>query len=118
MKPVDIIVIVLILIVVALIAYPLIRKMRKRETCCGTTREKNPKKHLSHVAGKYTLVIEGMRCKNCERQVANAVNGIDGLSAKVSLEKNTAIVSYEGEPCKEEAIAAIQKLDFVAYEMK
>jgi hypothetical protein len=47
--------------------------------------------------------------------VAKAINSVKGLSAKVSLEKNEAYVSYENEPCEEKAIDAVQKLDFVAY---
>jgi len=114
MKPADIIAVVVIVITVLLIAFPVINKMRKRETCCGTTKEKTPSKRLKHVAGKYILSVEGMRCKNCERQVANAVNSIDGLSAKVSLEKNEVLISYENVPLMGEAIDAIQKLDFAA----
>ncbi|MCR4938853.1 MAG: heavy-metal-associated domain-containing protein [Treponemataceae bacterium] len=114
MKASDIIAVVVIILVVQLIAYPMIKKIRKRETCCGTTKEKTPKKRLNRVAGKYVLSIEGMRCKNCERQVAKAINAIEGLSAKVSLEKNEAVISYEESPLEKEAVEAIQKLDFLA----
>lgn len=115
MKAVDIIAIIVIILLVLLISFPMIKKVRNRETCCGTKKEKTPKKRLGKVAGKYLLSIEGMRCKNCERQVANAINAIDGLAAKVSLEKNEALISYEDLPKKEEAIRAIQELDFLAY---
>ncbi|MCR5215230.1 MAG: heavy-metal-associated domain-containing protein [Eubacterium sp.] len=115
MKMIDIVVILIVILLVFVIIFPMIKKIANRETCCGTKREKTPRKHLSHVAGQYVLTIEGMRCSNCQRQVTNAINAIDGLSAKVSLENNEAIVSYEDKPRKEEAIEAIQKLDFLAY---
>ncbi len=111
----DIITIIVIVLIVLLISYPMIKKIRKRETCCGTKKEKTPRKRLKTVAGTYVLAIEGMRCKNCEREVAKAINSVKGLSARVSLEKNEAYVSYEKEPCEEQAIDAVQKLDFVAY---
>ncbi len=114
MKPIDIITIIAIIAVVFFISYPMLKKIRRRETCCGTKKEKTPRKRLKTVAGSYVLSIEGMRCKNCEREVAKAINSVKGLSAKVSLEKNEALVSYEEEPREEEAIDAVQKLDFVA----
>lgn len=114
MKPADIITIVIVITVIAAIIYPVLRKLKKRETCCGTVKEKTPHKRLKHIDGRYTLAIEGMRCSNCSRQVANAINSIDGLSAKVNLAKGEALISYEGSPHKEEAIKAIQDLDFVA----
>jgi len=109
----NIIAVIVVILLVLLIVYPMIKKIGRRETCCGTKKEKTPRKHLKHVEGKYILNIEGMRCSNCQRKVANAINAIDGLSAKVSLEKNQAVISYEKNPCKEEAIEAIQKLDFL-----
>ncbi len=115
MKLADIVTIIAIIFIVLFISFPMIKKIRSRETCCGTKKEKTPRKRLKHVAGSYILSIEGMRCKNCEREVAKAINSVKGLSAKVSLEKNEAYVSYENEPCEEEAIDAVQKLDFVAY---
>jgi len=107
--------IIIIVLLIGLITYPMIRKTLRRETCCGSVKEKTIKKHLKHISGKYTLSVEGMRCKNCERQVANAINEIEGLSSKVSLEKKEAIISYEKLPFKEEAIDAVQKLGFIAY---
>lgn len=39
-----------------------------------------------------TLSIKGMSCMHCSARVEKALNGIDGVSAKVDLESNSAKV--------------------------
>ena len=38
-----------------------------------------------------------MHCKHCANTVTNALNGLDGVTAKVSLKENSAEVSYDRE---------------------
>ncbi|MFQ8813804.1 MAG: heavy-metal-associated domain-containing protein [Gallintestinimicrobium sp.] len=47
------------------------------------------------VIGKKTVKISGMHCDHCVRAVTEAINKIDGVSAKVNLKKKEAVVSYE-----------------------
>ena len=47
------------------------------------------------VIGKKTVKISGMHCDHCVRAVTEAINKIDGASAKVNLKKKEAVVSYE-----------------------
>ena len=42
---------------------------------------------------KKEIVIEGMMCKHCSGRVEKALNGIEGVSATVDLEKNTAFIT-------------------------
>ena len=41
-----------------------------------------------------TLTVEGMSCGHCSARVENALNAIEGVSAKVDLEAKTAVVTY------------------------
>lgn len=38
-----------------------------------------------------------MHCKNCVQSVTEAINEIEGASAKVSLKKGQAVVSFDRE---------------------
>ena len=42
-----------------------------------------------------TMVIEGMSCGHCSSRVEKALNGIEGVSAVVDIDKKTATVSLE-----------------------
>lgn len=41
-----------------------------------------------------TMMINGMMCAHCSGRVEQALNAIDGVSAKVDLEKKLARVSF------------------------
>ncbi|MBQ9608010.1 MAG: heavy-metal-associated domain-containing protein [Lachnospiraceae bacterium] len=58
-----------------------------------------------------------MHCKNCEKRITEAINNIEGLACKVSLEKKEAVVSYEEEPMKEAVIKLLGDMDFLATEI-
>ena len=42
------------------------------------------------------LNITGMKCGHCVQNVTNALNALDGVTATVSLEENSANVQSEG----------------------
>ena len=64
--------------------------------CCsgGDIPQRNPvkDKNRNHYPFEATLEIGGMSCRNCAVHVENALNGLDGVWAKVDLGKNTATV--------------------------
>ncbi len=64
--------------------------------CCdyGSVIVKKPKK-LQHVIETKVISIEGMHCANCHAKVQNALNGLDGASAKVNGRKKQAVVKLE-----------------------
>ncbi|WP_111634857.1 heavy metal translocating P-type ATPase [Pedobacter cryoconitis] len=58
----------------------------------------------------HTYKIIGMTCKGCRDKVENALNGIDGIAAKVTLEPAEAIIAMEKHISTEklqEAISAV-----------
>ncbi len=60
---------------------------------------KNPvkDKNKEHYPFEATLEIRGMSCQNCAIHVENALNSLEGVWAKVSLSKRTAMVLMKSE---------------------
>ncbi|SFF93579.1 cation transporter [Sporolactobacillus nakayamae] len=89
-------IICVILIVFAFLALRSTRR-KMRSGCCGVN-EKPVKKinvrdrnsaHYPHVEH---MRIDGMTCQNCVTHIENALNSLDGVFAKVSLDKKEATV--------------------------
>lgn len=94
------VIIVLILVVVIVLAVKnSIPHFKGEGACCGGgsgIKAKKPKR-LDHVIAQKTVTIEGMSCENCSARVQNALNSIDGISARVNLRKKRATVKYAKE---------------------
>lgn len=116
MNPANVITVIAVLLLVLIISLPLIKKMKSGETCCGTEKVKVRHKKLKNPVGSYKLSIDGMHCQNCVKRITEAVNNIDGLSCRVSLEKKEAVISYEEKPMTDEVIKLLGKMDFLAIE--
>ena len=95
MKFQDILVILVFVIIVVPLVIPFLKKIISRESCCGTQLGKTENKKLKKIAGVKTVKIEGMRCKNCEKKVAQIINSIPQYRAKVNLRKKNAKIYYE-----------------------
>ena len=104
----------IIILAVIMITMPLFKRMRSKETCCGTEKVRVKRKKLKTVAGSYRLSVDGMHCSNCRKNAMDAINSIDGLSCRVDLEKKEALIEYESVPKTEEAIAALAAIGFLA----
>ena len=52
---------------------------------------------MKNIIGQKRVQIEGMTCENSKNRVENALNRVEGVSAKVNLKKKTAVVSMEKE---------------------
>ena len=52
--------------------------------------------------------IEGMRCVNCQNRVTEALNEIEGLSAKVSYKRKNAQLKMERQVSDEEIKKAVE----------
>ena len=97
--------IIVVLIVVVLLGFALkgsIKHFKGDSPCCGggggTVVLDIPDKKLDKpVLGKKVLKISGMHCEHCVKAVTEAINKIDGASAKVNLSENEAVVSYDRE---------------------
>ena len=93
--------------------WSLVKCFTGKKNCCGT--EKQPRikaKRLSAPIGSLSIKIGGMRCENCCRSVNAALNALDGVAAKVSLESGTASVSSERPVSDEELTQAVESAGF------
>lgn len=103
--------VIAVIVIVVILAFALkgsIKHMKGEGDCCGGGSGSRPKKvkakHLQHpVVGQMTLHIEGMTCEHCVSRVAEALNSVEGASAKVNLHRKTATVSYD-RPMEEETL--------------
>jgi copper chaperone len=91
---------VVICIVIAALVFLGSRNYRKnlRSGCCGSGSDAPPKRikvqdrDLSHYPYEKILDINGMTCSNCVTNVQNALNALDGVFSKVSLDQKKAVV--------------------------
>jgi len=112
---------IIILVVVVILIFALkgsIRHFRGEGACCGggsgSVKTKKAKKKTldGPVTGQRTIRISGMHCRNCANSVTNALNAIDGVSAKVSLKDNTAEVSFDRTVDDADLKQAVEKAGF------
>ena len=61
---------------------------------------------------KKIIAIEGMHCPKCAGRVENALNGIEGVNAKVNLSKKCAIASVNESVSDEAMKSAVEALGF------
>lgn len=61
---------------------------------------------------KKIVEINGMHCKMCSGRVEKALNELEGVSAKVNLEKKSAVISFKGEITDETIRNTITDLGF------
>ncbi len=78
----------------------------------------NVKNVKGEIKMKKTLVIEGMMCDHCRQHVENALNGIDGVSAKVNLEKKEAIVQLTKSISDETLVKAVKEAGYEVKDIK
>ena len=114
--------IIIILAAAALVIYALrgtVLKARgkSKSSCCGTPEAKAHKvddTDEAHYPFTYDLTIGGMACSNCARAVENALNGTDGVWARVDLGKKRAHVLTK-QPMEEDDFR--QMLSLTDYEI-
>ena len=92
--------VIVVAVVIVLLGFALkgtLKHLKGESPCCGggDTIIIEDKKLDGPVIGKKTVKISGMHCDHCVRAVTEAINKIDGASAKVNLKKKEAVVFYE-----------------------
>jgi len=65
-----------------------------------------------------TLQIKGMSCGHCSARVEKALNSIDGVEAKVSLESNSAKITLSKEIGDETLKTAVDNVGYEVTEVK
>jgi copper chaperone len=53
------------------------------------------KKKLKNIIGQKRVQIEGMTCEHCKNRVENALNRLEGVSAKVNLKKKRQLYLWK-----------------------
>ncbi|MDO5154723.1 MAG: heavy metal-associated domain-containing protein [Eubacteriales bacterium] len=112
-------VIILILIVMLIPAVKsTIKHMRGEGACCGGAKEKPVRKKIKGKKQSELIVkIEGMHCVNCKNRIENHLNALDGVVAKVSLEKKQARVLLYQEVDHTKITEVIEALGFAVTEL-
>ena len=79
------------------------------ENCCGASCDINGSDNIINDKNimKQEFKVEGMMCNHCRTHVENALNSIEGVRAKVTLDPPVAAVESEREISKEELQKAI-----------
>lgn len=113
--------IIIIVILAGLIIFAVVqtvRKFQKGGGCCG---EHQPTEKSNSAKGRrkadypheIDIKISGMTCSNCATRVENALNSIDGVWAKVDLNRNTAHIRTKEQPDKKALCAVIAKAGYI-----
>ena len=116
----DIIVIIILVLLIGNAVTYMIRARKSGVKCIGcpaggscSGSRQTPKKKLSgSVVGKKTIAISGMQCQNCVNSVTKALNGLDGVAAKVNLNNGMAEVSRDREVDEADLKRAVEAAGF------
>ena len=89
------IVIIILLVIILIPAVRLsITHMKGEGDCCGGPKQKAPRKRIKgQKMGELIVHIDNMKCVNCKNRVETVLDELDGVVAKVNLDKKIAVVS-------------------------
>lgn len=98
----DMIVILIVVVLLGIALKSSVKHFKGEGACCGGGSGKvvldMPEKVLENpVLGKRVIRISGMHCEHCAKAVTEALNKVEGVSAKVNLAANEAVLSYDRE---------------------
>lgn len=119
--------VIIVLILVVLLSFAVkssIRHFKGEGACCGggsgTVKTKKPKKKKldGPVVAKRTVEISGMHCQNCANSVSRALNGIDGVAARVNLHANRAEVLMDRMVDEDELKHAVEEAGYGVVDIK
>lgn len=108
---INIIIITIIVLAIFFAVRTSIRHFMGQGSCCGGNSGGScalEKKLDGTVIFKKNVKIQGMICEKCEARVQNALNEINGASAKVNLKKAEAKLDAIREVSEEEIRSAVQ----------
>lgn len=107
----------LIIVILIVLLIPAVKStishMKGEGACCGGPKEKTVKKKIKGQKLRELVIrIDGMHCTNCKNRIEKHLDELDGVVAKVNLEKKLAVVSLYQEVDVETIVDVIQRLDF------
>ena len=93
--------------------------MKGEGDCCGGPKEKPVKKKIDGPELRELVVyIDGMHCQNCKNRIEKHLDELDGVVAKVNLNKKQAVVSIYREIDDSVIRNVIEGLDFTVVSME
>ena len=102
-------IIIFVLAVAVIFAFAGALKHLKGEgSCCGGGSCCCKKKKLDAVTFQKTVKIQGMMCEHCAAHVTEALNALEGVSAKVNLKKAEAVIEASREVSDAEIKSAVE----------
>ena len=118
-KLVDVIIIAILFILVIIGIYSSVKHFKGDGGCCGGgSSVKVKRKKLKQVVKQRTVMIEGMTCEHCKACVESRLNALDGVSAKVNLKRQTAVVSMEKDVEDEVVKKTIENAGYEVVEVR
>lgn len=105
------------LVGVALCLLSFVSRLTGKKSCCGEKAPKVKVKKLAAPIGSLAVKVDGMRCESCRRTLTAKFNEMEGISAGVSLETKTAVISYERAITDEEIEKAVESAGFEVAEV-
>lgn len=113
--------VLIILFLGGLIAWAAVKSVRKAKTgggCCGGHEAAAAKvtvadRRKAHYPYEVLLDIGGMTCENCARKVENALNGLEGTWASVSISSRQAKIRLKTPPDEARLRQTVQQAGYV-----
>ena len=122
MNPVisNLIIIAILVAVIILSIKSMIPHFKGEGACCGggSGVKLVKSKRLDKVIAVKTISIEGMTCDHCVARIHNALNSIDGVSAKVNRAKGQATVKLDRKIDEEKLRNAVTDLGYKVTEIE
>ena len=113
---INAVIIVILVLVVILAVKNSLKHFKGQGGCCGGGGDEpakiREKKLKDPRLGELEVHISGMHCDHCAASVTKALNEIDGISARVNLKKNLAVVAYDREIQEDKITGAIENAGF------
>lgn len=113
----NVVVVAVLIVVVAFCLRSSVKHFKGEGGCCGggsscSNRTSNKRKRIGTPISKRIIEIEGMHCSHCRSSVERELNAIDGVLAKVNLNKGQAAVSMDRKVDDETLIQAVVRAGF------
>ncbi len=115
---VDALLVLAIAVAVVVAAMVARRRARRGSACCGEhdeapVRARVHDRDKSHYPYETELTIGGMTCENCAIKVENALNGLPGTWASVSIGSRSARVRTKERPDMDTLRAVVREAGYV-----
>ena len=116
----NLIIIAILVAVIILSIKSMIPHFKGEGACCGggSGVKLVKSKRLDKVIAVKTISIEGMTCDHCMARIHNALNSIDGVSAKVNRAKGQATVKLDRKIDEDKLRNAVTDLGYKVTEIE